>query len=580
MDRRRGEGGGEKACTVVRALQTIPLESCPHRCLPSLPALPACPACRTADAVCIINLEGLIQHVNAAFLRLLGYRKGELEGCNIMRLMPNPFSAQHDGAGPRLAPGSWQLLRVVLGGGAAASTGDMWACIAALLCRHAFLPALSNLPVASPCRLPASFHPAAGYLRNYATTRVARILDTSREVVALHKQRFVFGVNLCVTPITLGGEVAQGAGRREVVGCRGAFLPAGAVPAGPAQLPLHSPQPATRCPALLSTCPHPSHLGLPACLPHPLPSPPHHPAPAGSECFMGVVQPITDDPQVATAYCTASGSVVCVSRGFTNVLGWDADDIIGKASEGLNEHAGSACSHLPCSQGHAAGAEAERMAVLWRPLTGWRVPAPLPRPSPPLPCLQPFHSLSTNSDKVSQIVSQVVNGSPQERHDFGTIQVSTRFGEGGWVRGRLPSCHACPAAPEAGTAKHPLLVQPAGSCTHQGTLHCLVLLPRPAEVSVACTAARAGTDAVRVAKIHMAYSDRYSGLLVVSPVTSRVGGWAGWAGWQRAGLCLLGQLVEPCWPHTRGSAAQVAHCQPPLTSPLRLLLLPHSACCC
>ena len=34
----------------------------------------------------------------------------------------------------------------------------------------------------------------------------------------------------------------------------------------------------------------------------------------------------------------------------------------------------------------------------------------------------------------------------------------------------------------------------------------------------------APADAVRVAKIHLAYSDRYSGLLVVSPVSSRVSG--------------------------------------------------------
>lgn len=46
----------------------------------------------------MINLEGLVQHVNAPFLRLFGYRKGELEGCNVMCIMPNPFSAQHDGA--------------------------------------------------------------------------------------------------------------------------------------------------------------------------------------------------------------------------------------------------------------------------------------------------------------------------------------------------------------------------------------------------------------------------------------------------------------------------------------------------
>lgn len=44
----------------------------------------------------------------------------------------------------------------------------------------------------------------------------------------------------------------------------------------------------------------------------------------------------------------------------------------------------------------------------------------------------------------------------------------------------------------------------------------------------------AAAEAVRVAKIHLAYSDRYSGLLVVSPVSSRVSGmgtWIGQPGW-------------------------------------------------
>lgn len=105
----------------------------------------------TADAVCIISLEGLVQHVNAPFLRMFGYRKvgagaggggcagawarcaalrmrprhpaphgccaqGELEGSNVMRIMPQPFSGQHDcarGAGglgrPLHAPAAGQL---------------------------------------------------------------------------------------------------------------------------------------------------------------------------------------------------------------------------------------------------------------------------------------------------------------------------------------------------------------------------------------------------------------------------------------------------------------------------------------
>lgn len=33
----------------------------------------------------------------AAPRRRVGYRKGELEGCNVSRIMPAPFSVQHDG---------------------------------------------------------------------------------------------------------------------------------------------------------------------------------------------------------------------------------------------------------------------------------------------------------------------------------------------------------------------------------------------------------------------------------------------------------------------------------------------------
>ncbi|KAL4422853.1 hypothetical protein ABPG75_009050 [Micractinium tetrahymenae] len=226
----------------------------------------------TSDAVCVINLEGLVQHVNEAFLRMFGFRKGELEGNNVSRIMPNPFSMQHD-----------------------------------------------------------------GYLRNYANSRVPRILDTCREVVALHKHRFVFPISLCVTPVTLGG----------------------------------------------------------------------------TECFLGVIAPMDDDDRVATAYCTAAGNVVCVSRGFGNVLGYVAEEVMGRS----------------------------------------------------------FASLSSSTEKAADIVNKIVSGPFGQIHEFGTLMVSTRYGE---------------------------------------------------EVQVSCTGSRAGTDAVRVAKIHMSHADRYSALLVVNPVSARI----------------------------------------------------------
>jgi len=44
-----------------------------------------------------------------------------------------------------------------------------------------------------------------GYLRNYLTTGKARILDSIREVVALHKDRFVFPVRIAVTRVSGSG---------------------------------------------------------------------------------------------------------------------------------------------------------------------------------------------------------------------------------------------------------------------------------------------------------------------------------------------------------------------------------------
>jgi PAS domain-containing protein len=54
------------------------------------------PSAPCALPLLLFFLQGLVQHVNDPFLRLFGYRKGELEGCNVSRIMPNPFSAQHD----------------------------------------------------------------------------------------------------------------------------------------------------------------------------------------------------------------------------------------------------------------------------------------------------------------------------------------------------------------------------------------------------------------------------------------------------------------------------------------------------
>ena len=78
--------------------------------LPVPARLPPPPHLPPASAPPAVAQEGLVQHVNEPFLRLFGYRKGELEGSNVMRIMPNPFSAQHDSE--RLWRGAWAAGRL------------------------------------------------------------------------------------------------------------------------------------------------------------------------------------------------------------------------------------------------------------------------------------------------------------------------------------------------------------------------------------------------------------------------------------------------------------------------------------
>ena len=46
----------------------------------------------------------------------------------------------------------------------------------------------------------------AAYLRNYVNTRTAHILNSTREVVGMHKSGDVIPIDLVVTPIKMGGE--------------------------------------------------------------------------------------------------------------------------------------------------------------------------------------------------------------------------------------------------------------------------------------------------------------------------------------------------------------------------------------
>mmetsp|Transcript_40560 Transcript_40560/g.129319 ORF Transcript_40560/g.129319 Transcript_40560/m.129319 type:complete len:1181 (+) Transcript_40560:325-3867(+) len=96
------------------------------------------------DAVCVINSTGIIQFTNKLLNKMFGYRKEELAGKNVSCLMPSPFSQNHN-----------------------------------------------------------------TYLRAYATTGKAKILDRIQySLVALHKNRYVFPIDLVVTKVEHGGKDA------------------------------------------------------------------------------------------------------------------------------------------------------------------------------------------------------------------------------------------------------------------------------------------------------------------------------------------------------------------------------------
>lgn len=62
--------------------------------------------------------------------------------------------------------------------------------------------------------------------------------------------------------------------------------------------------------------------------------------------------------------------------------------------------------------------------------------------APPLPHPQPLHSLSSSSERVTQIVAAIIAAPLGQPQEHGNIQMQTRYGEGelpmglhaGWAR--------------------------------------------------------------------------------------------------------------------------------------------------
>jgi PAS domain S-box-containing protein len=92
------------------------------------------------DAIIIIDARGTIESQNAAAERLFGYSAEEMIGKNVKMLMPEPYKAEHD-----------------------------------------------------------------GYLNNYTTTGVKKIIGIGREVIGLRKNGETFPMDLAVSEVQFGG---------------------------------------------------------------------------------------------------------------------------------------------------------------------------------------------------------------------------------------------------------------------------------------------------------------------------------------------------------------------------------------
>jgi len=138
-----------------------------------------------------------------------------------------------------------------------------------------------------------------------------------------------------------------------------------------------------------------------------------------------------------------------------------------------------------------------------------------------LPCpAQSFASLSSTAEKAGSIVSQIIGGTVGEVQEYGELMIQTRYGEEVRV-----SCKGARAGTGGGVCwagqalmRLQLVHARPAPCMRLCVPLCSTQHPAPYRLSLAGLA-----DAVRVAKIQLAYPHRYPGLLVVSPASSRVG---------------------------------------------------------
>ena len=127
------------------------------------------------DAVAVINAEGIILMFTPEFGNMFGYSKAELEGANISMITPQPFCSQHNSYLQRWARlAKWHTTRL-----AAA-----WIKAVHTSCKLLFKPRARLVG----CR--------------YTSTGEPHILDSVREVIGVHKERYVFPLQLCVTKLS------------------------------------------------------------------------------------------------------------------------------------------------------------------------------------------------------------------------------------------------------------------------------------------------------------------------------------------------------------------------------------------